>query len=146
MACAPSEDSHQSSLIKIFAVRMKKLWVLSYPLSTQRRLWSVWADWSESSLGAYDIFFFVCMLIYTEHKKKRTVFTMLLPFLRLRRNFTMIVFCIRFDNMRHNAPVIWNPGPYGAADSVDIAGLKCWDLTSDESRQCRRCAGVLHSR
>ena len=44
------------------------------------------------------------------------------------------------------APVIWNPGPYGAADNGDKAGLKCRDLTSDESRQCRRCAGVLISR
>ena len=35
--CAPSEDSdqpgHPSSLIRVFAVRMKKPWVLSYPLS-----------------------------------------------------------------------------------------------------------------
>ena len=42
MACAPSKDSnqpgHPSSLIRVFAVRMKKAWVLSYPLSTQRRL------------------------------------------------------------------------------------------------------------
>ena len=46
--CAPSEDSDQSghppSLIRVFAVRMKKAWVLSYPLSAQRRLWSDWAD------------------------------------------------------------------------------------------------------
>ena len=32
------------SLSKVFAVRMKKAWVLSYPLSAQRRLWSDWAD------------------------------------------------------------------------------------------------------
>ena len=44
MACAPSKDSDQPghppppSLIRVFAVRMKKAWVLSYPLSTQRRL------------------------------------------------------------------------------------------------------------
>ena len=42
MACAPCEDSdqpgHLPSLIRVFAVRMKKAWVLSYPLSTQRRL------------------------------------------------------------------------------------------------------------
>ena len=48
MNCAPSEDSdqpgHLPSLIRVFAVRMKKLWVLSYPLSAQRRLWSDWAD------------------------------------------------------------------------------------------------------
>ena len=39
MACAPSEDSYQpmrpQSLIRIFAVHMKKATVLSYTLSTQ---------------------------------------------------------------------------------------------------------------
>ena len=48
LTCAPSEDSdqpgHPSSLISVFAVRMKKAWVLSYPLSAQRRLWPDWAD------------------------------------------------------------------------------------------------------
>ena len=43
-ACAPSEDSdqpgHPPSLIWVFAVRMKKSWVRSYPLRAQRRLWS----------------------------------------------------------------------------------------------------------
>ena len=38
--CAPSEDSdqpgHPPSLIRVFAVRMKKAWDLSYPLSAQR--------------------------------------------------------------------------------------------------------------
>ena len=42
MACAPSEDSdqpgHPPRLIRVIAVHMKKAWVLSYPLSTQRRL------------------------------------------------------------------------------------------------------------
>ena len=46
--CAPSEDSdqpgHPPSLIRVVAVRMKKAWVLSYPLSTQQRLWSDWVD------------------------------------------------------------------------------------------------------
>ena len=32
------------SLIRIFAVRMKKAWVLSYPLNAQQRLWSHWTD------------------------------------------------------------------------------------------------------
>ena len=47
MACAPSEDSdqpgHPPSLNRVFAVRMKKPSVLSYPLSAQRRLWLDWA-------------------------------------------------------------------------------------------------------
>ena len=37
MACAPSEDSdqpgHPPSLIRVFAVCMKKAWVLTYPFS-----------------------------------------------------------------------------------------------------------------
>ena len=45
--CVPSEDSDQPgyppSLIRVFIVRMKKAWVLSYPLSAQWRLWSDWA-------------------------------------------------------------------------------------------------------
>ena len=48
MACAPSKDSdqpvHLPSLIRVFAVRMKEAWVLSYLLSAQRRFWSDWAD------------------------------------------------------------------------------------------------------
>ena len=61
--CAPSEDSdqpgHPPSVIRVFAVRMKKTWVLSYPLSTQRRLWSDWADaQADLSLGwAHSHFF-----------------------------------------------------------------------------------------
>ena len=46
--CAPSEDSdqpwHPPSLIRFFAIHMKKTWVLRYPFSAQRRLWSDWAD------------------------------------------------------------------------------------------------------
>ena len=45
---ATSEDSnqpgHPPSLIRDLAIRMKKAWVLNYPLSAQRRLWSDWAD------------------------------------------------------------------------------------------------------
>ena len=46
-------------VIRIFAVRMKKDWVLSYPLSAQRRLIRLGGcpGWSESSLGAHAILF-----------------------------------------------------------------------------------------
>ena len=80
--CAPSEDSdqpgHPPSLIKVFCVRMKKAWVLSYPLSTQRRLWSDWA-WSEYSLGAH-----VSMLVLSrggsyEPRHEKTCFRGLRP-------------------------------------------------------------------
>ena len=47
------------------------------------------------------------------------------------------------DQLHSNAPVICVSSPLGAEDTGDIAGLKCRDFTTDESRQCRRCAGVL---
>ena len=50
---------------------------------------------------------------------------------------------IVLQRCKHNAPVICIPGSLGAADSGDIAGAKCRDLTVDESRQCRRCAWLL---
>ena len=59
MACAPREDSdqpgHPPSLIRVFAVRMKKPWALSYPLSTQQRLIRLGKCpvWSESLLSAW---------------------------------------------------------------------------------------------
>ena len=60
--CAPSEDSDQPgqppSLIRVFAVRMKKACILSYPLSAQRKLWSVRTGWSESSLGTHSFCWF----------------------------------------------------------------------------------------
>ena len=67
MACEPSKDSdqpgHPPSLIRVFTVRMKKTWVLSYPLSAQRRLWSDWADaqadlslrWAHSHFVGFDM-------------------------------------------------------------------------------------------
>ena len=47
-------------LIRVFAVRMKKPWVLSYPLSAQRRLIRLGGcrGWSESSLGAHSLCWF----------------------------------------------------------------------------------------
>ena len=46
--CAPSQDSdqpeHPPSLIRVFAVCMKKAWALIYPVNAQRRLRSDWAD------------------------------------------------------------------------------------------------------
>ena len=44
------------------------------------------------------------------------------------------------------APVICILRPHGAGDTGDIAGLKCRNLISDVSRQCRGCARVLISR
>ena len=59
--CEHSEDSdqprHLPSLNRVFAVCMKKAWVLSYPLGAQWRLIRLGGcpGWSESSLGAHVI-------------------------------------------------------------------------------------------
>ena len=46
MVCAPSKDSdqpgHPSRLIRVFAVRMKKGWVLRYPLSASEDSDQTW--------------------------------------------------------------------------------------------------------
>ena len=64
MVCASSEDSdqpeHPPSLIRVFAARTKKAWVLSYALSEQRRLIRLGGcpGCSESSLGAQSFCWF----------------------------------------------------------------------------------------
>ena len=60
VTCALSEDSDKParlrSLIRVFADRLKKLWVLGYLKNAQQRLWpdflNAAANWSESSLCA----------------------------------------------------------------------------------------------
>ena len=66
VACASSEDSdqpgHPPSLIRVFALHMKKACVLSYPLSAQLRLLSDWEDvqadmslrWAHSHFVGFD--------------------------------------------------------------------------------------------
>ena len=58
--CVPSEDSDLPSLIRVFAVCMKKAWINSYPLSGQPRLIRLGgcSGWSESSLGAHSLCWF----------------------------------------------------------------------------------------
>ena len=65
---APSEDSDQS-LIRVFAVRRKKPWILIYQLNAQRRLWSDWAD-AQANLSlrwahTHFVGFVISWLIYT---------------------------------------------------------------------------------
>ena len=55
VASAPNEDSdqpgHPPSLIRVFAVRMKKHCGLSYLLSALQRLWSAWAADAQADLS-----------------------------------------------------------------------------------------------
>ena len=78
MNCAPSEYSdqhgHPPSLIRVFSVRMKKPWVLSYPLSAQWRLWSEWAGmmprliWVFAGCTGHFAGFVMLWLLLIKHK------------------------------------------------------------------------------
>ena len=79
-----SEPGHPPSPIRVFAVHMKKAWVLSYLLSAQRRLWSDWANaqvdlslrWAHSHFVRFvmsrlilllQLFLFFLDSLWTEH-------------------------------------------------------------------------------
>ena len=72
MICAPSKDSdqpgHPPSLTRVFAVHMKKHWVLSYPLRARQRLGSDWADtrliWVFAGRTSHFVGFVMQRLIY----------------------------------------------------------------------------------
>ena len=78
--CAPSKDSdqpgHPPSLIRVFAVRMKKVSTLSYLLTAQQRLWSDWADsqanlslrWTHSHFVGFVISWLIWWLCYVLRK------------------------------------------------------------------------------
>ena len=63
--------------LRVFAVRMKKAWVLSYPLSAQRRLWSDWAD-AQADLSlrwahTHFVGFVMSRLIFAIEQKSRSL-------------------------------------------------------------------------
>ena len=68
-ATTRQNQQNSPSLIRVFAVRMKKAWVLSYPLSTKRRLIRLGGcpGWSESSLGAQP-FYWLCIASWLKWK------------------------------------------------------------------------------
>ena len=84
LACAPIEDSdqpwHPPSMISVFAVRTKKAWVLSYPLSPQQRLIKLGGclGWSESSLGTQPFCWF-CHEVAQMHMRNHSVWSELWP-------------------------------------------------------------------
>ena len=74
-AYAPNEDSdkpgHLPSLTRVFAVRLKKAWVLGYPLSAQRRFWSDWAD-AQADLSLRWAYMPFCWFCHDAAHLKRT--------------------------------------------------------------------------
>ena len=85
--CASSKDSdqpeHLPRLMRVFAVRMKKAWVLSYTLSAQRRLWSDWADvqadlslrWAHTHFVGFVMSWLICFSFICMHFRLESVQT-----------------------------------------------------------------------
>ena len=101
MACATSEVSDHSgqlpSLISVLAVRMNKAWVLSYPLSTQRRLWSDWADAQAdlSSLGAQAVLLVLsCAASYLIYPKYSDTWTTYVSYTLFILKFYCLLICL----------------------------------------------------
>ena len=51
---------------RVFTVRLKKAWVLSYPLSAQQRLWSEWAD-AQADLSLHWAMWLICLSWILKH-------------------------------------------------------------------------------
>ena len=86
-----AQPGQPPSLSRVFAVRMKKAWVLSYPLSAQRILWSDWdaqadlslrwahnhfvVSWGASNEPSHEItvLYVLCKLILQTHMRRHPV-------------------------------------------------------------------------
>ena len=77
------QPGHPPSLIRVFAVRIKKAWVLSYPLNAQRRLIRQGGcpGWPESLLGAQIILLVLSwggsIVTYTKNQENWNILTIL---------------------------------------------------------------------
>ena len=112
MACAHSEKDrpgHPLNLIRVFAVRTKKAWVLSYPLSARRRLWSDWAgaqaDLSLRWAHRHFVGFVVRRLVYARSPLNET----LTNFRRRRRCMYLSRVCI-----------LWTKNPFISVKFIEI--------------------------
>ena len=77
---------HVHPVWSVFAVHMKKAWVLSYPFSAHRRFWSDWADADQSLRWTHSHFvgFVMRRLISTWFKKPETGLFFLFFFLKIK--------------------------------------------------------------
>ena len=126
MTCAPSKDSdqprHLPSLIRVFAVRMKKAWVLSYPLSTQRRP-SRCPGWSESSLGAQSFCWFCHAAAQIKMGKSKQDFMQLWVFCSEN---TLMIYTLQFIKKTHKKQC-WGEVGWGGTVGL-VSGVCVGDL------------------
>ena len=123
MTCAPTED-YQPGLIRVFAVRMKKLWILDYPWSTQRRLRLDWAD-AQVDLSlqwAHKSFCWICHAAAQLFFKVMSEIILKSPNLWWKKNLWMSLL-IRTKSQQDKYPstrMLWNSTPIYPPDNWSI--------------------------
>ena len=102
MAYVANKDSdkpgHPQS--DVFAVRMKKAWIISYPLSAQRRLWSDWAD-AQADLSVHWVLRSFCWFCYEaahlSNKHMQNFSKDAVKLLKIRTSDKITVIILKFD-------------------------------------------------
>ena len=134
--CAPEDSDqtrHPPTLIRVFAVLMKKAGVLSYPLSVQRRLWSDWAD-DQADLSLLWAHIPFCWF-WHEVAHLELFWAEWLP----ERSEKTLYFWL--PRKKHNIMNQSFVTTYG--DGLGIAGLMCGAVTFWVPPQCRVSAGLV---
>ena len=143
--CAPSEDSdqpgHPPSLIRVFAVHMKKAWVLSYPLSAQRRLWSDWAE-AQADLSlrwahSHFVGFVMSWLNYFQIVWPWLMLFQAVILSNVRIHVTRLVEEQTLAEPRNNPKVIWCFSQIEHAFSLLEKGLHAYQNSSTQCRQSK---------
>ena len=135
MFCAPSKDSDQIGQIRVFAACMKKAWFLSYPLSTQRRLWSNWTNaqadlslrWVHSHFVCFVIRRLFCRNFKTDSMKSQKC--MLRKWLSEREQFLNDTFQIRLLQEETTLIRVYRKFPkYSDTQTICCNHSKIWTM------------------
>ena len=106
MSVRPVKTQISRPVRSVFAVRMKKAWVLSYPLSAQRRLWSDWADaqadlslrWAHSHFVGFVMSRLKCTMINVGFFNTQGQVTIILPNFEFVQDFTPVIAAWKFQS------------------------------------------------
>ena len=128
-----NECAHPPSLIwliRVFAVHMKKSWVLSYPLSAQRRLWSDWEDaladlslrWAHTHFVGFVMSWLICVVLVT-CQNQRTTGPVLLTWVLRKRSLNI-----------HCSPWVGTDNPSGPNFNVNRKASWLWSFVASFKR------------
>ena len=151
MNCAPSKDSAQPglsrSLIRVFAVRMKKHGVLSYPLSALGRLWSDWADaqadlslhWAHSHFVGFVMRRLISILTFS-------VTLLLFSGYKLAQAISLCIAKVNITSVWPRAVLSsWNIHGHQSAKTIHVSDTMSWVADSQQIKIIGTQWGALQS-